>query len=464
MIALICSLLTALCFYFSIGIGEQWYLAWLAPLPVLWLAFGTERAWKVFAAAWAGAALGATCLLRAYGGVLPAFVLALHIIVPSLLFALATLGARHAYRRLGAIAGMAAFAALYAAGDFLLSFNRGGGAVGTPAAAEMDAPLLIQCIALVGFSGMTFLLGWVSAGAAASLRSGKRAPLLLALGAFVANALFGYGHMQAAQGTRLRVALIEGDAAVGNIGEPDEARAQRAVDQYLGAIEPLAGQGVELIVLPENIARLEPAWRASIEEKFEAAARRTGARIVAGFNTEVGGARRNVSFAFAPDAAAVVYQKRRMVPVYESSVYAPGPGPKASAALGLEICKDMDYPGMLRADVRETHPRFWAVPAWDFDRDAWSHARVAVMRSVENGVPMARSSRHGLLTLNDAYGRVLLSVRAGDSIKVVTGDLPVGSGTGTIYDRIGDAFAWFCVSLGAALLAVGWTKKRPALP
>jgi len=40
MIAIVCTFLTAIGFYFSIGLGDQWWVAWLAPIPVLWLAFG----------------------------------------------------------------------------------------------------------------------------------------------------------------------------------------------------------------------------------------------------------------------------------------------------------------------------------------------------------------------------------------------------------------------------------------
>ena len=56
MTAIACALLSAIGFYFSIGLGEQWWLAWLAPVPVLWLAFGETKGWQVFIAAWLGCA------------------------------------------------------------------------------------------------------------------------------------------------------------------------------------------------------------------------------------------------------------------------------------------------------------------------------------------------------------------------------------------------------------------------
>jgi apolipoprotein N-acyltransferase len=69
--AFVCTLLTAAGFYFSIRLGEQWWLAWLAPIPVLCLAFSDTKGWQVFLAAWAAYALGATSILKAYGGILP---------------------------------------------------------------------------------------------------------------------------------------------------------------------------------------------------------------------------------------------------------------------------------------------------------------------------------------------------------------------------------------------------------
>jgi apolipoprotein N-acyltransferase len=76
MTALGCTLLSAIGFYFSFGLGDQWWLSWLAPIPILWFAFGNARSWRVFAASGFAMALGASSILRAYGESLPALVLA----------------------------------------------------------------------------------------------------------------------------------------------------------------------------------------------------------------------------------------------------------------------------------------------------------------------------------------------------------------------------------------------------
>src|SRR5215510_13605703 len=108
MIAIVCTILTAIGFYFSIGLGDQWWVAWLAPVPVLWLAFGERKPWTVFFSAFLGYALGALNILPAYAGAMP-FVVVLAICGPASLFAGSVVGARRVYRALGTIPAMFGF-------------------------------------------------------------------------------------------------------------------------------------------------------------------------------------------------------------------------------------------------------------------------------------------------------------------------------------------------------------------
>ncbi len=171
MTALLCTALTALGFYFSTGLGDQWWLAWLAPISILWFAFGDTKGWQVFLASWLAYALGASSILRAYADIMPVLVTAQALGVPALSFAIAVSCARRVQRSFGGTAGIFAFAALWAAVDLMSSFGNSGGAIATPAAAEVGAPMLIQSASLVGFVGITFLLGLVSSGLALTLRT-----------------------------------------------------------------------------------------------------------------------------------------------------------------------------------------------------------------------------------------------------------------------------------------------------
>jgi apolipoprotein N-acyltransferase len=261
----------------------------------------------------------------------------------------------------------------------------------------------------------------------------------------------------------LRAALIDSNDTMGPTGRPDRAKAIADIDAYVSQIERLRGSQVRLIVLPENIANVAPGFRREVQAKLAGAASDVGATLVAGFNTRLAGAQRNISWAFVPGAGdPVTYEKRQLVPELETSLYTPGPGPKSLPnGIGLEICKDMDFERMIRADEIATHPDLLAVPAWDFDKDDWSHARVAVLRSVENGVAMARSARDGLLTLNDRYGRIVAAARTVGGFRSLVGELPLGEPGGeTFYDRIGDAFGWVCAALGIGLVACSFVPKK----
>jgi apolipoprotein N-acyltransferase len=463
-----CTLLSAIAFYFSIGLGDQWWLAWLAPIPILWLAFGDTKPWPIFFASWAAAALGGSSILRAYAGTLPLPVLILAIAGPSLLFAASVMGARRVFHAKDVRHHvMATFAFLWAGWDFLASFDSAGGTVATQAASQVGAPLLIQSAALFGFTGITFLIGLFAVGIALSLRTRTLFPAGLAIVVFAANAGYGYWRMSQPPTAFLHVALIESDDATGPIHRDDKTSALKAIHAYLVQIAKLREAHVQLIVLPENIAQIGPAWRDEAQLQFVIATTITRATIVAGFNTFVDGAQRNVSWSFTPgQSQPVTYEKRRLVPGLETRYYTPGPGPKALAnGTGLEICKNMDFQAMIRADEVATKPQYLAVPAWDFDKDDWSHARVAILRSVENGVPMARVARDGLLTLNDRYGRLIARARSTGAFQTLIGDLPLdGRGGETFYDRIGDLFGWICVVFGFGLVGTSFVRRKTVPP
>src|SRR5205814_10481000 len=78
-VAALCTIASAIGFYLSLNLGNTWPLAWVAPIPVLWLVFGETRGWIAFAATWTAYALGCCNMLPAYTGTLPVLVLAMEI-------------------------------------------------------------------------------------------------------------------------------------------------------------------------------------------------------------------------------------------------------------------------------------------------------------------------------------------------------------------------------------------------
>jgi apolipoprotein N-acyltransferase len=112
----------------------------------------------------------------------------------------------------------------------------------------------------------------------------------------------------------------------------------------------------------------------------------------------------------------------------------------------------MDFPGLSREYAAEG-ASLLLVPAWDFNVDRWLHARMAVLRAVENGFAVARSARNGLLTLSDNRGRILAETATVPGRFVsITGKVNVAHEQ-TFYTRTGDWFAWLCVAMFVILLA-----------
>lgn len=466
MIAIVCALLSAIGFYFSTGLGEQWWLVWLAPIPVMWFVFGDTNRWQAFFAAWAAYALGACSIVVAYGGTIPAPLLALGVLGPGLAFAGSAMAGRQVLRNVGPLWGVIAFAALWTMFDYFIAFNRGGGSGSTPALSQVGAPLLMQSVSVFGQFVLTFLIGIFGAGIAASLRTRTVLPAAVAIALFAANAAFGYWQMSMPPAATLRTALINSDDTDKGANLLTQNHFNATVDAYVKQVEALRGKGIKLIVIPEKIARTTPQWAQAAQTKLAAAARDVGATLVVGMDVRDGDKAYNVSWAFTPQSQnATIYSKRHFVPKLEDE-YTQGPGPLALVnGTGLEICKDMDFEGMIRRDTIATKPLLLAVPAWDFGKDGWSHGRIAILHAVENGVPMARAARDGLLTLTDRYGRLIAITKTTDSFKTLIGELPLsGRGGDTLYDRIGDLFPWLCTAIGMGLTGFAFFKSARHAP
>ncbi len=460
MIAALCAGLSGLAFFASTGLGVIWPLAWLAPAPILWLAFGQTRARTVAWAAFAAFAIGNTNLLPAYYDVLPMGPFLFGIAISALAFTGAVLAARFVQRRVSGVAAMFAFAALWTGVEYLSSFGPNG-AVASIAYALVGVPVMAQAASLFGIWSVTFILCFVPAGLALFWQTRAAMPLLLALAVFAANALYGHFHIHDSAKT-MRVALAVSEDMSDAASADNAADAIAAIDAYGALIGSVAERKPELVVLPERITVLKPQWRALALKKMSDAAKVANATVVAGFIEGVPNGQRNVALIFRADGSAPqTYAKRKLVPGLEGNTKA-GNAPLVMAdGIGIEICKDMDFQAMLRADSK-LHPNVLAVPAQDFEEDAYGHARVAIMRGIENGVSIARSAREGLLTLSDPYGRVVnRRASMGDATMTLVGDLPVGEGAGhTLYTRIGDVFAWVAMVVGAGLLGLAFARRK----
>jgi apolipoprotein N-acyltransferase len=182
-----------------------------------------------------------------------------------------------------------------------------------------------------------------------------------------------------------------------------------------------------------------------------------------------------------PDgAAAAVYDKHHLVPFGEyiplrglvarlglpslatltRGGFTPGDGPHLIAVPGLPpflplICYEAIFPAGLSAP--EGRPE-WLVQvtndAWFGEASGpWQHFAQARMRTIEQGLPLARAANTGVSAMVDPYGRVTGSLGLGESGALDTllpGPLPP-----TFYARYGDLW-----SLTAVIALIGLTVYR----
>ncbi|GGO69509.1 hypothetical protein GCM10012289_30820 [Nonomuraea cavernae] len=293
---------------------------------------------------------------------------------------------------------------------------------------QADFLPVLQTASVTGVWGITFLLLFVPASIAV-----LRPRAAVVSGVLVALTL-GHGFVRLATpadtGGR-KVALVATD------------NSEDLVRRYGEAVDAAVARGAEIVVLPEKVFT-------TADLPFA----RPGVEVIAGIAMETNSA---VGY-----PSGVRYDKHHMIPGVERTFQ---PGTSLAFLdgdrLGLIICKDLDFPGLVR-EYGKAGAAALLAPAWDFDEDAWLHSRMAVVRGVENGLAVARAARQGWVTVSDSRGRIVTerySDRTG--MTTVTATLP-RQGSATLYIALGDWAAW--ASTGLLLLALGALalRNRPA--
>jgi apolipoprotein N-acyltransferase len=444
--------------YWVLGPQPLGWLAWCAPLPVLWLALRSSRrdaAWMTFLAA----ALGLSSNVAYFRLLMPLPAVLAVLLVKALLWLLVVLATRRLVLRYQASWTVLAYPVLWVAIDTLMAALLPDGNWGSLAYSQADNVAVLQTAALAGVPGLLFVLCLAPSALALLLAGGRAyapaagASVLLLAAAFAGGAWRVHGAPP--PGGPL-AGLVAIDDFIGPATPP--ARAQAIWDQYARHVEALAGQGARLVLLPEKIAVLSPAQADAVRQRFQALARGTGVWITVGLGVQDGAGRRNLAWLFAPDGAAPIsYQKHHLAPperdFLAGSAYAVQP--VAGQAMGLAICKDMHFAPLGQA-YGAAGAQTMLVPAWDFQLDAWMGARMTVVRGVENGYAVLRAAREGMLTVSDAYGRVLAE-RSSSAMpgSTLLAPLPAHATVSTWAGWLGPLFGWLCVALSVILLCLG---------
>ncbi len=450
----------ALLWWLGSGLHPWWWLTWLAPLPLLWLAPRTGR-WPAALAALVAVAVGGLNqwrYLHDYIG-LPLSVIAYVIVLPAVLFALVVLLHRRLLLRDQALAAALAVPVAWTAMQYLNSLLSPHGTFGALGYTQMDALPVIQVAALAGVWGIGFLVLLLPATlavlASAAPRRGRLQAALLCAAILLPALGYGTYRLQVPASGSLRIGLASLETP---IRPPQASReGQDLLARYQAVIARLAGQGAQAVVIPEtSFATADTNIPA-----FAQLAREYRLWLDVGVAYQSGaGSERNMVMVFGPDGTApATYSKHHLIPGFEDR-YRPGDAYRlldGSPRIGLAICKDMDFHDIGQAyAVRDA--QLLLVPAWDFRVDGWLHGRMAILRGVEGGFAVARAARSGRLTLSDDRGRVVAEASSERHDAELVGDLPLRH-TRTLYGRVGDLFAWLDLT---GLLALLWLALRPA--
>ena len=447
----------------SFGLHPLWWLAWVAPAPLLAAVMRSTR-WKAFGWALLAGLLAASANLRYLSAVMPLPAAVLAMLLSALLWAALAGLTRRVLAATASPWAVLAYPLLWCAADTLLAHLHPDGNWPSPAYSQAGYAPALQVVSLLGTAGLVFVLSLLPATLAlAAVRGWRAARWPMALAIVLVLACFGYGHARlpapaAAQGALVGIAVI--DDFIGP--RVPAARVERIWARYEGHVAALAAQGARLVLLPEKIAVLKPEDAAALRRRMAVLARRAGVWLTLGVAID-DGRTGNHQWLFAPDGSlAADYVKHHLAPPERG--YAAGDAfavqAIAGVRYGLAICKDVHFAEMGRAYAR-LGAQALLVPAWDFGEDAEYAARLSAVRGVESGVAMVRAAREGLLTISDPYGRVLQE-QASAALPGVTmlGRVPAAAPAPTLYSRSGDLFGWLCTAAALPMLLLRRRRRK----
>ena len=458
---IVVSFVSAAFAYLGTGLHPIWWALWLAPIPVLAIAprLHGSAAFLLGAIVWLIGEMNQWNYVR-HAIELPLQIIVLYVLVPAVVFGFGVLFVCSFIRHGSLFLASLASPAYWVAYEYLTAMASPHGTWGNLAYTQMACVPLIQVAAITGIWGISFIV-FLFAGAAAALLSGAGTPwqrrALAVTTGFVVCAALGFGKWRLQSNPSAQsvsVMLIAKDVPM-SVYLGSEEQALELLREYADQIGRVTPAGTQAIVLPEKIGRVGESALAEVDALYSSTAGAARAAIVLGLVRKTASGAFNSSRLYSADGKLeATYDKHHLIPGVEPEK----PGDKRvileelSGRWGLQICKDMDFPKLSR-EYRAEGANLLLVPAWDFNLDRWLHARMAVMRAVENGFALARSARNGLLTLSDNRGRILAEAATMPGRFVsVTGKVNV-SREKTFYTRTGDWFGWLCVAAFVSLLA-----------
>lgn len=123
------------------------------------------------------------------------------------------------------------------------------------------------------------------------------------------------------------------------------------------------------------------------------------------------------------------------------------------------ICADLDYPNLI-SQAGKHHAGILIIPAQDWKAVDPLHSNMAVFRAIENGVSLAKGTGNGSSIAVDPYGHIINETDYFTNPQNPMISSLSTQGVSTIYSRIGDSFAWFCIFGCIIIIAMAYLRKN----
>jgi apolipoprotein N-acyltransferase len=368
---------------------------------------------------------------------------------------------------------------------------------GAPAYALARVPSLIQSASVLGFWGLCFVVLAVSALVTAGVRrrlalAGAAALVVLGLWVQGASVLARHPEGGVGPGRRPFRALVAQPDIRREIKWKPERRGEVIDLVFAHGVEALragrAAGGVDLFVWPETVFPVSIFSERGLGARLAGFVDSLGAPLLLG--TQEGSwqpgegrprwvAHNSACLLTRGGGCSAPYRKIRLVPFSErmplqriapglsdmdfgQSDFYPGAGPVLFEAggekLGTLICFESVFPSLARSQVAAG-----ATVLVNITNDFWfgrtagpaQHAEMAVLRAVENRVPLVRCANTGLSFSVDPYGRIAHETQVFTRASFVA---TVPAGSGSFAARHGD-WAMAALVVGVALAALAGAAR-----
>ncbi len=356
---------------------------------------------------------------------------------------------------------------------------------GTLAYTQTEYPTAIQ---LASVGGVELVSGWlvlVNAFCVLLIKSRKSSKkslslLVLLILSLLLPHLWGRSQISDGADGRVRVALLQVNLDPGRVRERNYGKEITPVIEEM--ILRAARENPDILIMPESALPGFLSHQTEYRTFLRELSSRLGTPILTGaIRYEYARGKfeyYNSALLFRPDGEVEHYDKLHPVPFSErlpyddvipwiqkiqlgQGSYSPGREFKVfdldGTSFSVLICFESIFPRLARRFVT-TGANFLVNITNDswFGRTAgpYQHAQMAVMRSVENRVPVARCANTGVSMFIDPYGRVS-RVTEMFSRRLIIGDLPLIKNSTTLYRRWGEWFSTLSLIVSAILLAGG---------